>query len=441
MQGIEFVDKFHAMEIKYGFFDYPGKEPYWDIVRYTVFCKQYMDADARVQIESQKITHHWKEWLLLTKCIFTLLWRVFFCRYKHLILTNSRNKFFEKEDYWYDSIAYPIIQNYQSVLCMDMYFVRETPYAKVLDFSNVIIRTMRGNYMPQELFDKISRAVNDTFGENRITYDDLNVEVKRYLGQLKFYKMVLKYLQPNNVIVSRGNPKAIVKACKERDIPCILLQHESIEKDEINWSYPHGITQKSNILFPYYTAMFGTYWGKNVNAPVGEYIYIGNDDKYKKLDVPCDNSFCVISSIIHGVLLKSIAKDLALARPDLSFVFKLHPNEFDFKGEYISFFEGNSNVRVVSTEEPTSVVIARSRCVIAIVSGCVYEALHAGKRVGIYKRLNYERQLALLPNDNLFFFDNVDGFLSQYDKPVTELKESYYIPFNKENCDYLMNLK
>ena len=63
MQGIEFVDKFHAMEIKYGFFDYPGKEPYWDIVRYTVFCKQYMDADARVQIESQRITHHWKEWL------------------------------------------------------------------------------------------------------------------------------------------------------------------------------------------------------------------------------------------------------------------------------------------------------------------------------------------------------------------------------------------
>ncbi len=71
----------------------------------------------------------------------------------------------------------------------------------------------------------------------------------------------------------------------------------------------------------------------------------------------------------------------------------------------------------------------------------MYEALHAGKRVGIYKRLNYERQLALLPNDNLFFFDGVEDFLTQYDKPVTDLKESYYMPFNRENCDYMMDLK
>lgn len=441
MQGIEFVDKFHAMEIKYCFFDYPGKEPYWDIVRYTVFCKQYMDADARVQIENQKKKHHWKEKLLILKCCFVLIRKLLFCNYKHLILTCSRNKFFEKEDYWFDSTAYPIIQMCQSSLCMDMFFVQRTPYPKVFDFSNIIIRNMHDNYMPKDLFVKISGALMETFGENRVTYDELNAVVRTYLGQLKFYRLVLRCVKPQNVIVSRGNPKAVVKACQEKNIPCILLQHESIEKDEINWSYPSGITRNTNILFPYYAAMFGTYWGKNVNAPVGEYIYIGSDDKYKKLDLPCDDTFCVISSIVHGVLLKTFVKDLASKRRDMKFVYKTHPNEFHLKEEYALYFEGLNNVRVVSTEEPTSVVIARSRCVIAIVSGCVYEALHAGKRVGIYKRLNYERQLALLPNDNLFFFDGVEDFLNQYNKPVAESKESYYMPFNKETCNYMLNLK
>ena len=441
MQGIDFVDKFHAMEMKYGLFDFSGEEPYWDIVRYTVFCKHYMDSDARVMIENKTITHHWKELLIVVKSFFVLIWKIFFCKYNHLILTCSRYKFFEKEDYWYDNIAYPIIQKYHNILCMDMYFVQKTPYHKVFDFSNVIIRTMHGNYMPRVLYDRIDKALIETFGENRVVYDELNILVKTYLGQLSFYRMVLRCFKPQNVIVSRGNPKAIVKACQERNIPCILLQHESIEKDEINWSYPRGITRSSNILFPYYAVMFGTYWGKNVNAPVGEYIYIGNDDKFKRMVVPCDDSFCVISSIIHGVLLKSIVKDIATERQDLKFVYKLHPNEFHLKNEYVSFFEGQNNVRVVSTEESTPVVIARSRCVIAIVSGCVYEALHAGKRVGIYKRLNFERQLSLLPNDNLFFFDGVEDFLSQYDKPVSELKESYYMPFNNKNCDYMMDLK
>ncbi len=435
------MDKFHAMEIKYRFFDYPGEEPYWDIVRYTVFCKQYMEPGARAQIENNRITHHWKELLLIVKCCFVLLWRMFFCRYKHLILTCSRNKFFEKDNYWYDSTAFPIIQRYRGVLCMDMYYLQKTPYPKVFDLSNIVIRTMHDNYLPRELFDKISSALIETFGENRVTYDELNVVVRTYLGQLKFYRLVLRCVKPQNVIVSRGNPKAVVKACQEKSIPCILLQHESIEKDEINWSYPIGITRDSNVLFPYYAAMFGTYWGRNVNTPVGEYIYIGSDDKYKKLDLPCDGTFCVISSIVHGVILKDLVKDLASKRQDMNFVYKMHPNEFHLKEEYVHFFEGLKNVRVVSTEESTAVVIARSACVIAIVSGCVYEALHAGKRVGIYKRLNYERQLALLPNDNLFFFDGVEDFLDQYDKPVVELKESYYMPFNSESCDYMMDVK
>ena len=431
------IDKFHNMELKYKLFDLGVDVPYWDIVRYNVYIKYYYAPSSQIYL-GHTIKHRIKDYFFYGIRFVIFIWRVYCHKYKYLFLTDSNKKLFSQDGYYYDPISYPLIKRYKDALILDNYFNGKAPYKKTFDFSNVFKRTSKDSVYPIDIFKVIEDALLDTFGEVRVNYSFINAIFKTYLNQYNFYMFVLKHVVPEKVVIARGNPKGIIKACKDCNIPCCLLQHESIEKDEINWSYPDGITKSSNILFAPMVGTFGTYWLRNVNVPTKEIVPIGNDEKYKKLNVTEDGSLLVISSIIHCTELKPLTKDLAIKRPDLIFIYKLHPDEFYMKEEVVDYFSGQTNVKVVSTEFSTQELIYRSRMVIAIVSACVYEALHAGKVVAIYKRLNYRRQEYLLPNANLFFFDNPDEFFLDIDKEFVEMKESFYMPFNSENCNHLI---
>ena len=89
----------------------------------------------------------------------------------------------------------------------------------------------------------------------------------------------------------------------------------------------------------------------------------------------------------------------------MKFVYKLHPNEFQLKNEYIEYFKNYTNVRIISNEIDTAILIAKSQLVVLIVSAVIYEALNQNKKVAVFKKINYKRQLHLSPFKNLYFFD------------------------------------
>jgi hypothetical protein len=431
------VEKFHKMELKYKLFELGGETPYWDLVRYNVYLKYYYAPSSQIYLGHHS-HHKLKDYVIFGIQTLCLLWRIFFRKYKFLFLTDSNKKMFGKEGYYYDPISFPLIKEFGSSLILDNFYKGKTPYTKTFDLSNAFIRTSKSVEYPKAVYEVIEKALIDSFGENRVNYNFLNSLYKAYVGQFRFYTFILKHVNPQKVVIARGNPKGIIKACKDLHIPCCLLQHESIEKDEINWSYPEGITCDSNLLFAPMVGTFGSYWLKNVNVPTKEIIPIGNDEKFKKLTIESDGSFLIISSIVHCTELKPLTKELAQKRPDLKFVYKLHPDEFYMKDEVVNYFAEQNNIKVISTENSTQELIYRSRMVIAIVSACVYESLHAGKVVAIYKRLNYRRQEYLLPNPDIFFFDNSDEFYANNDRAYVEMKEAFYMPFNISNCNKLI---
>ena len=113
-------------------------------------------------------------------------------------------------------------------------------------------------------------------------------------------------------------------------------------------------------------------------------------------------------------------------RKDLNFVYKLHPNEFSYVEEYVSYFIENTNVKIITDQVDTSTLISQSSLVVLIVSTVVYEALNQQKKVAIYKKINFERQLHLLECPNVYFFNNEDDAFGILDQEVISNESNYY---------------
>lgn len=232
------------------------------------------------------------------------------------------------------------------------------------------------------------------------------------------------------MFITAGNQKATVQIAARLHIQSFLLQHSGIEIDEIDYSYPLTVTPNSNIAYAEYLLTFGRNWCKNINVPVRKIIPIGNYFFSKKVE-PCDDGFLlVISSIVHGNSLKHLSKELATLSSN-NIVFKLHPNERLGINNYLEYFDCCKNIRIIYDEVDTSELIAKSKGVVLIVSGAVYEAMDQNKNVFIYKRLNYERQYALKQYPNLFFIDNANQILENMDRIPTEYSHKYYDVFDE----------
>ena len=325
--------------------------------------------------------------------------------------------------------AHPFIKlANKNIIAVEMVMNKKVDYPFLCDFSNVFARLNKKVRLPYSVYTKIEAAVVSVMGENRLSYDELNYVYKIYDAEIKYYTLLLKKLHVKNVIICKGNPKAIIKVCRNMNITTTLVQHASIERDEVDYSYPDSIScENQMILFSDSVATFGSYWCTNVNVPVRNIITIGNDEMYNVPNLKCDNSFVVISSIIHGTELKYSAREIALSYPDRKVIYKLHPNEYHLKSEYIEFFRDVQNVRVIDIEDSTKNLVAKSSVVIAIVSAVVYDALHQGKIVAILQRINYRRQQCIMRNSNVFMYNTTQEFVSKFNTMIPKKNSlSYY---------------
>ena len=81
-------------------------------------------------------------------------------------------------------------------------------------------------------------------------------------------------------------------------------------------------------------------------------------------------------------------------------------------------------------QSDTSLLVAKSRLVILIVSTVLYEALNQNKKVAIYKKINYERYYSLNGLPNIHFFDEYFEVFDFLDIPLVGLNVNYFKPTN-----------
>lgn len=427
---MKLIHKFHKMEFENNLFDL-GKEinlPIWDIIRYAVYVKYYYPEKDRAKV-SQAIGHSFVDYFKIVLKAISLILKIFTLKNEIVILTASR--YIDTNGKYYDKSALPIINALKGKhIVLEPILGKRVAYDYLYDFSNLFRRFYKSEPLPLNYWEKIDSCLCESLGSNLITYEEVNSVLKIYRSDHFFYKKMFSLIKNKKLIICTGNPKGSLQAAKDLGIETYLIQHAGIEEDEIDYSYPKGITSNSFILFPDYVLTFGEYWCKDFNVP-SNILAIGNDFFCSKPKVESDDSILIVSTIVHGGELSKFALSLAKERDDLKIVYKLHPNEFHLKEEYIEFFKFNSNISVISSETDTSVLIARSQLVVLIVSAVIYEALNQNKRVAVLKKINYERQLHLEKLNNLYFFDTV----VEINKILLKEKKINSLSFYKET-DY-----
>ena len=395
------------MENKYNLFSIGEsiKLPLWDIVRYSVYRSLNYPKNYRLMLKTKPKKSYSDfrfgiiETLKLSKLICSE-------RFHTLVITCSR--YVDRNGLYYDKSALPIIEALgKDYLVIETGLANHLAYNAIHDMSNSIRRLYFPLPVNDRYYKKIDEIVYEAFGVHQLSKKEFDEIIRIYKSQYLFYSILLRLTRPKHLAICTGNPKAIVKAANDYNIITHLVQHAGIELDEIDYSYPARVSRTGNILFPDNLLTFNEYWCKNINVPALKIYPIGNSYFSKIPTEQEDGSILIISTIVHGQELSELTLEASETWPDKHFIYKLHPNEFHLVQKYDILFRDRTNVSVITTDPDTSVLIARSKIVVLIVSAVLYEALQQNKTIAIYKRINYKRQEMLSFQNRLEYFDNV----------------------------------
>jgi len=429
-QFMELIHQFHRVETANRLFEL-GKEqslPFWSIVRYHAYVKYYYPEHELKRLGSLK-RHSLKDYLWLGWHLLRAAGKLSTSVADTVVLTVSRSR--DPEGKGFDKSALALIKLLgRRALVLEATSGRALCYDHVYDFVHVYRRFYRSRRLPLAFFQCVSRAMTAGFGDCKISYQELDTLYHAYQSDLCYYRWLFRWRPPSQVFIAEGNPKAILTAAREVGAKTYLLQHASIEVDEVDYSHPEGVTPDSNVLFPDHVLTFGDYWCRGFNVPAKSITPIGNDFFDHKPDVAGDRSILFVSTIAHGLELRSLARGLAPLHPDRTLNFKLHPNEFHFASDYSEYFKDHKNISVVTTETDVNVLVARSDLVVLIVSTVLYEALHQNRKVAVYRRVNYRRQTCVAHLPNVFFIDQAQEVARILESPAVENGVSFFEPTN-----------
>lgn len=206
-----------------------------------------------------------------------------------------------------------------------------------------------------------------------------------------YYRAVFTRAQPRAIMgANNGSLRGAFSAAKENGIPSIELQHGGSSRHTIYWSYPSAITASHpGLSLPTAYFTYSDYWQGNTHFPVKMFRSIGTDYFYQKPIPAPGNDVLMISSYMYRDALFDLALELADKDVTRTIVFKLHPHEFDRRGELIARRGGRDNIEIVGDEHEFAQLFARCQFVVGVQSTTIYLALQAGKRVCLLKHSNY----------------------------------------------------
>lgn len=346
MKYKDLLDRFYEFEVTHKLFDRVDRNGinYWDIFRYAVFSSLTLgSAEIELRNRTHKINDVVSSFFSFLKCIASLVKRK-----KYLCYLVSRNRmsdnglFFDQNSYGLvknlskeDCILYETFNKYNPTVYSDYTIVTKSV---ILD---LLFRDNRDFSLSKELISEI----RETFPESAIQEEDLNFLYSKFLSERRLFRFLLGMWRPKKIFMTQnGILKGIFSVAKELGIPIYEFQHGTINDGHLGYSYPklHDINDK--VYLPTYLLTFSDFWLKDSFIPYTKIMTIGNDYFKPAINIaliPKKRQVLVVSSSFMANELKNFLANCYGCFKDFSsysFVYKLHPNEFDKKIEYVDFF-------------------------------------------------------------------------------------------------------
>lgn len=432
--------KFHKMEEKHELFSLNGKSnyPVWDVLRLYVFFKIYYEKDDFQRgIITRKLTL--KKIIGLLREFFLSFYLLLFQSGKNIFLTSSGAKNLNGK--YFDKSALPIIEAF-----FPNFFIIESNtnsnflYKSFNGFFKIFIPLLKTENLIRSDFNRILYALAEYFPDLIIDFHELNKVFIDFQYDFRCYKFIFSIKKTQNLFVSRGNEKGAFFAGKSLGINTFEIQHAAIEFDNPLYSYPCSISKDSNIAYSNIFLSFGSFWMKQNHFPCKKKYSLGIEHPSIKSNSKTEESILIISTIIHGDELASLAKELSEKDKNEKIIFKIHPNEYHRKQYFKKFFFANINIQIISDELNVNELIIRSKLVIVIVSTVLYEAITLGKKVAVYKKLNFSSQINAFSLPNVYCFDSISDVFEILDKPtIKSFDIKIFEPLNKDLIKSIVN--
>lgn len=429
-----FMDKFHEMELKYKLFEHSinGVLP-WDKIRHDVFYLTYKKL-CKVEVKCGFVGRRSFFLRLIKKliygiCRFIIISTIFILRSKILVLKCSR-EYVSDTGLYRDSIMQPVIE-----LLEANYFEIETnPNVKTLYHSKFIFKhtlKKKDSKRLKEFINEIDTMIYDVFNVEIASQEIIYTCFEQFVSEKVFYNKLFKLTKIKHVyFIQNGINKGLLKVANEKNVKLYELQHGYIGFGHPAYSYPKLSSNVQNIYLPDVFLTFGAIWNQDLNYPVKEkYVLGSNNHKVEKLSAGAKSKLLVISGDIYQELLEELTKNIAMAKPSLKILFKLHPNQVsDYKRIKLNFHK-YINVKVIFNEQDISSCLRDCYNILCIQSTVAYEAINAGRRVFCYQRLDYNIMSNLSGFPNLILINNLEDFLDFWSPEEDEFVNNP-LPYN-----------
>ena len=383
----------------------------WDIIRFHVYL-DYMWENFEEQRAKRKTS---QKWALSLKRIGYLLSFLFKKTRPNLFFTNSRDRAVDGK--FYDKNADDFLRRlHEKAHIIETYQLSTGRYVYPVSLINPasLLNVLHHAFYRKRDYSALLEKINGTLGL-KWNNDKINRLISDFKSEMAFYSFLFRFRKPNRIYVTQnGLQKALFYAARNYNIETVEFQHGIIDPGHIAYNYPAGIQFESPIYIPDIFLTFSPFWARDIHYPVKKIIPVGNtgfahtgvSDVYPSSPANSAPIVGFVSADVFGQELSQLAREYAAIAPDTTILFKLHPNEFARKKEFEAGFAQHPNIRVITNEQPTETVIRACSAIVLIQSTIAYQALQAGVRVFIYKKMTWYRHEHIFDNPNVRLIDH-----------------------------------
>jgi hypothetical protein len=184
-------------------------------------------------------------------------------------------------------------------------------------------------------------------------------------------------------LVCSYGKEALIAACKNNNVKCIEIQHGTISKYHLGYSFPNN---KEVPYFPDEMYMFGKYWYESTPVPLTEekityygYPYMEERIKEYKNNKKKKNQILFISQGTIGNKLSETAYEFAKDNKEYNIIYKLHPGEYNrWRNDYDNLIKAEKldNFKVIDNNKINLYkLLSESEFLIGVYSTAIYEGL------------------------------------------------------------------
>ncbi|WMJ73285.1 hypothetical protein RCC89_08930 [Cytophagaceae bacterium ABcell3] len=318
---------------------------------------------------------------------------------KFFFVGHPRRKYID--GLWWDLYVDPILDKME----MDYYFL-EHPYLgrhftpakssdiKFIDLQDTFIRwkssrsRVKLTREDESFIQQIEDAVNSRFGVCCDIEKMVHKRVPLHKMYEKFYFRLLSKVRPSIMfLVVNYLPSsfALTSVCKRLGIPVVELQHGTIFKNHMGYSFPDlNIKCKYH---PDYIFTFGDFWKNGIQFPIpsDKVLTMGYpffSERVSKLRADAQNKN-VITFISQGTIGKELAKIALRLRNKLSsdytINYKLHSSEYSSWRKSYEGLDSSPGINVIENDKQDLYeTMVGSELIVGVYSTALYEAIALG---------------------------------------------------------------